>query len=118
MNLFIKYLKVLAIPFGVMLILPLILGLFNLISVNTSNIIVLIIMIITMFASGFMIGKKATKKGYMNGLILGIITSLLMFLLSLIFKNSYQINTIIYYAIIVVASTVGSMFGIQKRIQN
>ena len=115
MDIFIKYLKVLAIPIGTTLILPLFLSLFNLFGLKTSNILILVLMVITMIISGFIIGKKANKKGYINGLVLGFITSLLLFLMSLVFKNNYEINTIIYYSILTVASIVGSMFGINKK---
>ncbi len=115
MNTLINYLKVLLIPIGFVLIAPLIVGIFNLLGVKTINIIILIVMIITMLISGFFIGKNVNKKGYINGLAFGALTSLIFFILSLLFKNNYQINTLIYYAILIASSTVGSILGIQKK---
>ena len=68
-----------------------------------------------MIISGFFLGKKSNKNGYLKGIIFGLITILLFFIISLIFKNEYKISTIIYYTILVVSSTVGSMFGIQNK---
>ena len=68
-----------------------------------------------MIISGYILGVKSDKRGALNGLIFGSITSLIFFILSLLFKNNYQINTIIYYLILVVSSVVGSIFGIQKK---
>ena len=115
MNLVIKYLKVLIIPIGVLLLFPLILGLFNLLGLKTSKVLCLIIMIVTLLISGFMIGKKVVNKGYLNGIVLGISLSFIMFVFSLFFDNQYHINTIIYYVILIISSTIGSMFGIQKQ---
>ena len=68
-----------------------------------------------MIISGFFLGKNLHKNGYLKGIIFGLITILLFFIISLIFKNEYKISTIIYYTILVVSSTVGSMFGIQNK---
>lgn len=115
MNLFIKYLKGLIIPLGVIFLFPLILAILNLLSLKTNNIFILIIMAITLFISGYFIGRTASKRGYINGLGFGLIISLIMFLFSLLFKNHYSFNTLIYYTIIILASTFGSMIGIQKK---
>ena len=115
MNTFIKYLKVLAIPLITSLILSLFLSIGNLLNIKTSNIVILIFMVIAMLISGFILGKQTNKRGLVNGLILGFITSLLFFIISLIFKNTYQINTILYYMILTVSSIVGSVIGIQKK---
>jgi putative membrane protein (TIGR04086 family) len=95
--------------------MSLIISLLNLIGLKSYSFIPLIVMIITNLISGYIIGKKSIKKGYINGIALGLITTSLMFLLSLIFKNTYQINTVIYYLVIVVSTSIGSMFGIQKN---
>lgn len=111
----IKYFKVLLIPIGATIFIPLLLSIVNLIGLKTSNLLILIMMSIVMIISGFFLGKKSNKNGYLKGIIFGLITILLFFIISLIFKNEYKISTIIYYTILVVSSTVGSMFGIQNK---
>lgn len=68
-----------------------------------------------MLISGYLIGKNAQKNGYVNGLLFGIITSIILFLFSLLFENTYTIGTLFYYLIIIILSTIGAMFGIQKK---
>ena len=115
LNYIINYLRVLVIPAIVILVFPLFLGILNLFGLRTHSILVLIIMIITSLISGVTIGKKAIKKGYVHGLILGFIMVGLMFILGLFSSTNYNFNSFIYYLIIVVASIIGSMFGIQLK---
>lgn len=107
--------KVLIIPLAIILIIPLFLAILNMFGVRTYDVVLLIIMIVTSLITGFLSGRKTEKNGYLNGIILGVILSLIMFILSLIFKNKYQIDTLIYYLIIIASSTIGSMIGIQKN---
>lgn len=100
------------------MVLPLLLSIGNLLGINTANIIILIIMAITMIINGFILGKNSTKRGYIKGLILGLIISLIFFLLSLLFKNTYSLNTFIYYLVLITSSIIGSMLGIQKSNKN
>ena len=111
----IKYFKVLLIPIGATIFIPLFLSIVNLIGLKTSNLLILIMMSFVMIISGFFLGKKSNKNGYLKGIIFGLVTILLFFIISLIFKNDYKISTIIYYVILIVSSTVGSMFGIQNK---
>lgn len=115
MNQIIKYLKVMVIPIGFVFVLPLFLAILNLLKLKTYDVVLLIFMIIISLISGFLIGKKSSKKGYLNGIILGIAFCLFLFIFSLLFKNNYTINTFVYYLIIIVSCSIGSMFGIQKK---
>jgi putative membrane protein (TIGR04086 family) len=115
LNLIIKYLKGLIIPLSTVIILSIILAILNLLGLRNNNIIILIIMSVTLFISGYLIGKKVNNKGYINGLILGILFISICFLLSLFFKVNYHFNIIIYYLILILCSTFGSMIGIQKN---
>lgn len=112
----IKYLKSMIIPLGILFILPLILGILNLLGIQTSKVIILIIMAIGTFISGFYLGRNSLKKGYLQGALLGIILSLLLFLISLLFKNTYTISSLIYYIIIIISSMIGASLGIQKKL--
>lgn len=115
MNFFIKILKSLVIPGIVLLTLPIILSILNLFDLRTSNIIILIIIIASAFVSSFMLGKHTEKKGFISGLIMGLSLCFTFFILSLFYKNNYEFNTLIYYLIIILSTTLGSMLGIQKN---
>lgn len=68
-----------------------------------------------MFAGGLLLGKKATKKGYLEGLKLGSIFLVIIFLLNVIFYRHFDLYVVLYYLIILVGSTIGSMIGINLR---
>ena len=116
LNNVVSYLKILAIPLGVIIFSPLILAFFNIVGVKTYSLVILIIMSITAFISGFLVGRRAKQKGYINGIIFGAVLVFLLFIFSLFGENNYSIHSFIYYLIIILSSTVGSMFGIQKKI--
>lgn len=111
----INYLKRFIIPLASLLLIPLILGLLNLIGIKSNNIECLIIMSLIFFISGLFVGRKANSKGYLNGLIYSTIIIIIMFIISLLFKTNYEFNTIIYYFILILCGTFGSMTGIQKK---
>ena len=111
-----KYTKVLILPLITVLTVPIILAILNLLGFKTYNFICLLIILITSLISGYKTGKIANHRGYINGLIYGSAFSLILFLISLLFKNNYAINTLIYYLIIILSFTIGSMFGIQKKL--
>ena len=78
-----KYLKSMIVPLGIVLVLPLLLGIINLLGVQTNKVVILVIMAIGTFISGFYLGRNSLKKGYLQGALLGIILSLI-FLFSLL----------------------------------
>ena len=64
----------------------------------------------------YILGKKTQEKGYLEGIKFGIILILLMWIISfLAFDQSFSISSIIYYLIFVITSSIGSMFGINKK---
>ena len=111
-----KYLKSMIVPLGIVLVLPLLLGIINLLGVQTNKVVILIIMAIGTFISCFYLGRNSLKKGYLQGALLGIILSLILFLFSLLFKNTYTASSLIYYIIIVISSMIGASLGIQKKL--
>lgn len=111
-----KYLKSMIVPFGIVFVLPLLLGILNLLGVQTSKVVILVIMAIGTFIGGFYLGKNSLRKGYLQGALLGVILSLLLFLFSLLFRNTYTFSSLIYYIIIVVSSMIGASLGIQKKL--
>lgn len=68
-----------------------------------------------MFIIGLILGKQSDSKGYLNGLLLSVITILLLVITSLIFKFPLNINTLIYYVILIITTVLGSMIGINKK---
>jgi len=115
MNKILSYLKVLIIPVGSFLLIPLILSLFNLFGIGISKIIFIIISALVMLISGFIIGKKSLKKGFISGLILGLSFILFLTIIGLFFKLEWNFGRIIYYVILIMSSMLGSIIGINKK---
>lgn len=117
MNFLKKFIKSLLIFLSSIIIIPIFLTISNLFKLQTNKIIVIIIGSILMFVVGLVLGKKTEKNGYLNGLLLSIFSIIILLLLSLIFKYSLNINTLIYYVILVISTVFGSMIGINKKIK-
>ena len=103
------------IPFLSLLLLITILYYFDIINNNIMKYLKIIIVILSSFIGGFKIGKLSIDKGYLKGILLSIIIIFIFFIISIITKN-LNINQIVYYLIIIVCTTIGSMFGIYKKI--
>lgn len=110
-----KYLKSFIIFFISLLIIPGILTIFNLFNIHINRIIIIIISSILMLVIGFITGINSNSKGYLNGILISTISVLFMLLLSLIFRVSININSLIYYVIIIFSGCFGSMIGINKK---
>ena len=115
MNTFYKYIKSLIIFLTSIITIPILLTIFNLFKLNTNRIMIIIIGSILMFIIGLIIGKKSESKGYLNGLLLSVISILILLITSLILRFQLNINTLIYYTILVLSTTFGSMLGINKK---
>lgn len=119
MNNIISYLKILGIFIISILLISLFSALINYISplkLSTLHILDTILMVILFFTLGFKIGKKSSKNGWLVGSVWGIIFVVILLLLSLIFffKN-INISSFIYYAILILTTIFGSVFGINKK---
>ena len=114
MNVFFKYLKSIIFFFISLIIIPFLLTLSNIFKIETNKIIIIIIWAIIMFISGFLVGKKTNNKGYLKGLLFSIFCIFILLLLSLIFGFKLNINSLIYYIILIISTTFGSMMGISK----
>ena len=102
------------IPFIILLLIFTLLYYFDIISNNLMKYLKFIIMIITILIGSYKIGKYSNKLGYQKGLLFGGIIILLFAIISLITK-SFKINNIIYYLLILITSTIGSMLGVLKK---
>lgn len=114
-----KYLKVLVyiiVPTIVLNIILSVLYYFNLLSSGIINYLKLFIILISMLIGGIYIGKEATKKGWLEGLKVGLEVIIILFIIGyLAFDKGITIKNLIYYFILILSSTLGSMIGINKR---
>lgn len=115
MNIFYKYIKSLIIFLSSLIIIPAFLTIFNLFKFNTSRITIIIIGALLMLIVGFITGKNSNSKGYLKGLLISVISITILVILSLIFRFKLNINSLIYYVVLVISTTLGSMIGINKK---
>ena len=114
----INYAKFTCIFLIIELMITFLASLLNLLGVNSgvTTIILLICNLIPFFLLNYFNAIKIGKKGYLEGIILGFIFLFLMFLIKLIlFHNSFNISTMIYYIILVITSILGGMMGVNKH---
>lgn len=89
---------------------------FNIIGSNLFTIMELIIPLLSFLIGGIIIGRKSKNKGWLEGLKLGLILAILLLLISFLgFEMKFGVQTIIYYLIIVIITTFGSMIGINSQ---
>ena len=115
MKFFKPYIKPLIIFFISLLVIPLLLTIQNLFNIETSRIEVIIISSILMLILGIILGSKVNNKGYLNGILFSTVCILIMLILSLIFSFKLNINSLIYYIIILFSNVFGSMIGISLK---
>ncbi len=117
MNYLKKIIKALGITFLTLLIGLLIITIYSYISEGlVFKILKILIPILAILIGSIIIGKNSNKNGLFEGLKFGIIFILIITLLNLIFGNNIHIKQIIYYLIILFISSIGSMLGINKKI--
>ena len=95
-----------------------IMSLLNLLGLNNgiTAIILFIFNIILFFILNYINAHKAKKRGLIEGIILGFILIVIIFIIKLLlFNNSINIATFLYYLILLVASLLGGMFGVNKK---
>ena len=116
-----KYLISYAYTLGIIIggtFLITVLNYFNIFTSNLTNIIKLIIVIVSMFIGAFLLGKKSLKKGYIEGIKYSIVFIVLLVIINLLFVKEFNVKSIIYFLIIIISSTFGSMLGIKNKSQN
>jgi len=118
MNTIFKYIKPMIIFFSSIIIVPLFLTILNLLKLETNKTIIITITSIIMFIIGIILGKNSNNKGYLKGILFSTICILMLIIISLLFKFSLNINSLIYYIILIIATTFGSMLGINKKSKN
>lgn len=114
-----KYLISLGITLVLILIFSFFLNIFNyfeLINGNFYKIVLILTSALSIAVGAFILGEKSENKGYLEGIKFGFITSILFFIISfLAFDQKMTTSSFIYYLILIITSSVGAMFGINKR---
>lgn len=64
---------------------------------------------------GIIEGKKTSKRGYLEGLKMSAVIIAIIFILNLIFYRSFSLYILLYYIVITVSCTIGSMIGINLK---
>ncbi len=96
-------------------------SLLNLIGVNSTvtNLLIFIFNLLAFFILGFKNGQKVSSKGYIAGAKMSGLFILLLIVINLFTaKNFFNIATIIYYIVLILAGIAGSMMGINKKEAN
>lgn len=99
---------------GIILISTIIITIIDYFSLFNTSILKLIVPIVALFIASFIVGKKTTKLGYLSGIKLGAITIIFFILLVLLF-DKFALKSLIYYLILLLTSTLGSMLGNIKK---
>ncbi len=113
-----NYLKAFIQSLIIIVILSIILTLlynFDLISDNFYNITKMIIPIISLIIGGVYVGRRSKSKGYQEGIKASLFYIIFSVIFSLIFDNNFNLSIILYYLILMISSSFGSMLGILKQ---
>ena len=103
---------------SILLFLTLILTIFNYFSIiNNTSIFKILMPIISTFMGGLIIGIKSNKKGFIEGLKLGSIFILILLILNIILFH-FKFKSLLYYLILIITTTLGSMMGINIKKSN
>jgi len=111
---YLKYILTTTLSILILLFLLTIIYYFNLIKPNTFNLLKLLIILLTILINSLLLGKESNKKGYLEGIKLGSLIVILIFILTIIFSK-FEFKNLIYYLLILITSTLGSMIGINKK---
>ena len=109
-----KYIKSLGLFFIILLALNIIISIFSyfeIINLNITKIFMIISMLLSGLISGIYLGLYSNNKGYLEGIKLSLI---ILIIFNLILRN-FNCITIIYYIIIILIISIGSMIGINKK---
>lgn len=113
-NVYFKCLLGFMIPLLFMLLLLNTMYYYDIVNNNIVKFLKIFVVVISSFISGIIRGYNSINKGYINGIKLSIIVIITLLIISLIL-GEFNIKDIIYYIIIALSITFGSMIGINKR---
>lgn len=113
-----KYLKSLVwtiIPIFILSFLGSLFYYLNWLNPKVYNILKLLIPVLSLFLGGLYLGKHSKENGWLEGLKLGGSWIIFLFILSyLAFDIGFSLKGLIYYLIILITTTFGSMVGIRN----
>lgn len=114
-----KYMVSIGIALGLIILFSFFINLlnyFDILSSSAYKIILVLLNTVSIILASFILGKKSNEKGYLKGIKFGLIITIIMFIISyLAFDTSISTITILYYVILIIASIIGSVFGINKN---
>jgi putative membrane protein (TIGR04086 family) len=113
-----KIIKKYGIFILVEVLLAFIMGLFNLLGMNTSlsKIIIFITNIIIFFGYGYISGKTAHKKGFEDGMIQGLTLISILFVISIIFfHKNLSLGSLLYYLVLLITTIISGIIGKNKK---
>lgn len=114
-----KYSKTIGIFFLCILVLSFLVSLFNIANIlytKGSDIMIMIGMVLIFGFIGLQFGRVATEKGYLEGLKIGGSLILVLIVINLLFyRTGFSLERFIYYVVLILSSTLGSMIGINKK---
>jgi putative membrane protein (TIGR04086 family) len=115
MNFIKKTSKSWAYTFGIIAVVTLIttiLNYFNILSYQIVNIIKVITIVLSFLVGGILIGRLSTTKAWLEGIKLSIMFILTLTILNLFMHTKMDWRNLIYYLIVSISTTLGSMIGI------
>lgn len=98
----------------ILLFLLTVLYYFDILSDEAYSFFKLLIVLLSILYNSFQLGKTSQKKGYKEGLKYGLLCILFLFFISLLFTN-FHLKSILYYALLLATSILGSIIGISRR---
>lgn len=81
---------------------------------NTFKVMSILICTLGFMISGVVFGKRSSKRGWLEGVKLSFIEILILILINLSI-NTTNIKNVIIYSIIFIATTLGSIIGVNKN---
>jgi len=111
---YLKCLLYFLVPFIFLLAITTLFYYFDILNNNIFKYFKIIILILSCLISGIYIGCKSSSKGYLKGISFSLIIIFIFFIINLFFKE-FKWYQIIYYLIIMITTTIGSMIGINKK---
>lgn len=117
-----KYSISVGITMGLILIFSFFINLlnyFDLLNNSVYKIILIMCSAICVFTGSYILGKKGENKGYLEGIKFGIIMIIIFYIVSVLsFDYKISLSNLIYYLVILMISSVGAIFGINKKTNN
>ena len=111
-----KSLKSLLYIFSIIIVSTFLVTTLNYFNIIGPKLLTIFKILSSMFTGGIIIGKNSKQKGWLEGIKLGLIVTVILVLFKYLGLNQkFLITNIIYYIILIISCTLGSMIGINKK---